>query len=46
MLFFRWLDAYYFFTTLFLAFNTKINSNGRWVPPERWPKEATPALNQ
>ena len=46
MLFFRWLDAYYFFTTLFLAFNTKINSNGTWQPPERWPKEAAPALNQ
>lgn len=34
MLFFRWLDAYYFFAGLILAFTTK--SSGTWKSPERW----------
>lgn len=34
MLFFRWLDAYYFFVGLLLAF--KVKSNGEWESPDRW----------
>jgi len=34
MLFFRWLDAYYFLTTIFQAIREK--SNGQWKSPTRW----------